>query len=109
MLAGAIASACTRKRAVRYHGWLFVASRGDKAVAVADLAFFRRETKIPLPHPPDQLFSARGQVFAVSHEGQSLIEIDSRQFRVAGKIALPGRPHDGEIGRGCQNGDCSHR
>src|SRR5580698_9504461 len=56
LLAGVVATACSRKRASRYHGWLFVSSGAGKSVAVADLAFFRRVTDIPLGVAPDQLF-----------------------------------------------------
>ena len=92
LLASLAVSACSRKRAARYHGWLFVASGVERAVAVADLAFFRRVTTIPLAHAPDQLFHAGGHVFAVCGEGQNLVEIDPRELRVAAKIALPGKP-----------------
>jgi YVTN family beta-propeller protein len=92
LLACLTATACTRKRAARYHGWLFVASGGGKSVAVADLAFFRRVATIPLPHAPDQLFHSGGRVFAMCREGQALVEIDPQTLRVAGRIALPGKP-----------------
>lgn len=92
LLAGFAASACSHKRASRYHGWLLVASREGKSVAVADLAFFRRAGNIPLTHAPDQLFHSGGRIFAVCHDGQSLIEIDPRQLRAVGRIGLPGKP-----------------
>ena len=92
LLAGLTATACSRKRAARYHGWLFVASGGGKSVAVADLAFFRRVATIPLPHAPDQLFHSGGRVFATCPDGQALVAIDPRTLRVAGKIGLPGKP-----------------
>ncbi|HEX4137267.1 MAG TPA: hypothetical protein VHY84_21840 [Bryobacteraceae bacterium] len=91
LLAGMIASACARKRGTRYQGWLFVAS-GEKEVAVADLASFRRMTTIPLPCAPDQLFQSRGSVFAICRDARTIVEIDVDQFRFAGKIALPGKP-----------------
>ena len=47
--------------ATRYQGWLFVASGGEKEIAVADLASFRRVATIPLPCAADQLFQSRGQ------------------------------------------------
>jgi YVTN family beta-propeller protein len=92
LLTGLIASACARKRAARYHGWLFVASGTEKAVAVADLAFFRRTNNVPLGHSPDQLFHSGGRVYATCPEGRMLIEIDPRQLAVAGMIGLPGKP-----------------
>ncbi|MGA2714312.1 MAG: YncE family protein [Bryobacteraceae bacterium] len=92
LLAGLTATACSRKRATRYHGWLFVASGAGKSVAVADLAFFRRVATIPLAHAPDQLFHSGGRVFATCREGQVLVEIDPQTLRVAGKIGLPGKP-----------------
>lgn len=91
-LAGLTATACSRKRAARYHGWLFVASGGSKSVAVADLAFFRRLATIPLPHAPEQLFHAGGRVFATCREGQVLVEIDPQTLRVVGRMGLPGKP-----------------
>jgi YVTN family beta-propeller protein len=92
LLTALTATACSRTRAARYHGWLFVASGGGKSVAVADLAFFRRVATIPLPHAPDQLFHSGGRVFAMCREGQALVEIDPQTLRIAGKIALPGKP-----------------
>src|SRR4051794_17226255 len=92
LLAGAVAAACGRKRATRYQGWLFVASGGEQAVTVANLAAFRRIATIPIPHAPDQLFHSGDRVFATCREGQALIEIATGQLRVAGRIALPGKP-----------------
>jgi YVTN family beta-propeller protein len=92
LLAGVVATACSRKRASRYHGWLFVSSGEGKSVAVADLAFFRRVIDIPLGVAPDQLLHSAGRVFAVCRDGLSLIEIDPVKLAVAGKIGLPGKP-----------------
>jgi YVTN family beta-propeller protein len=92
LLAGLMASACSRRRAARYHGWLFVAGGAEKCVAVADLAFFRRITTIPLGQAPDQMFHSGSRVFAICREGQALVEIDPKQLRVSGKIGLPGKP-----------------
>ncbi|HWE49574.1 MAG TPA: YncE family protein [Bryobacteraceae bacterium] len=92
LMAGMFATACGRKRAARYQGWLLVASGAERAVAVANLAQFKRVTTIPLPHVPDQLFLAGNRVFVTSREGAELIEIDTAGFRVSGRIALPGKP-----------------
>jgi YVTN family beta-propeller protein len=92
LLGGLVVSACGRKRATRYQGWLFVAGGAEKEIAVADLASFRRVASIPLPFTPDQLFYSGGRVFAMSREGQGLIEIELERFRVTGRIGLPGRP-----------------
>lgn len=92
LLAGAVASACTRKLASRYQGWLFVASGAENAVVVANLASFRRTLTIPLPHAPEQLLHAENRVFATCPEGRALVEIDAVALRLAGRIALPGRP-----------------
>jgi hypothetical protein len=91
-LAGVLASACGRKRAARYEGWLLVASRAERAIAVANLARFERITTIPLPHSPDDLFLARERVFATSREGAEMVEIDPEKFRISGRIPLPGKP-----------------
>jgi YVTN family beta-propeller protein len=92
LLAGIVVTACSRKRASRYHGWLFVSSGEGKSVAVADLAFFRRVGEIPLGVTPDQLIHSGGRVFAVCRDGLSLMEIDPVRLAVAGKISLPGKP-----------------
>jgi YVTN family beta-propeller protein len=92
LLAGVVATACGRRKASRYHGWLFVSSGEGKSVAVADLAFFRRVTNIPLGYAPGQLLHSVGRVFAVCRDGLSLIEIDPVKLAVAGKIGLPGKP-----------------
>jgi DNA-binding beta-propeller fold protein YncE len=92
LLAAAMASACGRKRAKRYQGWLFVASPGEKEIAVADLASFRPLATIPLPFAPDQLFQSRGRVFALCREARTIVEIDVDGFRLKGKMALPSKP-----------------
>jgi len=96
LLASAVAAAfvseqCGRKLASRYFGWLFIASAGEKALAVADLSDFRRVTSIPLPQAPAQVFRAGKKVFASCPEGRAIYEIDPESFRIAGKIAFPGR------------------
>ena len=92
VLAGLMASACGHKRGPRYQGWLFVASGVEKEIAVADLASFRRVAAIPLAFAPDQLFQSQRRVFAICGEAQAIVEIDTGQFRYAGKIGLPGKP-----------------
>ena len=92
LLASLAASACGKKRASRYPGWLFVASRESKSVAVADLAYFRRTTTIPLEAPPSQLLEVGGRVLASCHDGHSLAEIDPHGLRVSSHIRLPGKP-----------------
>lgn len=92
LLAGVMVSACGRKRGTRYQGWLFVASGGEKEIAVADLASFRRVAAIPLPCAADQLFQSRGSVFAICRDARTIVEIEVEGFRFAGKIALPGKP-----------------
>jgi len=92
LLAGVAASACGRKRATRYQGWLFAASGAEKEIAVADLASFRRVATIPLPFAPDQLFQSRGRVYVICRDGRAMLEIDVEKFRVAGRIDLSGKP-----------------
>jgi YVTN family beta-propeller protein len=92
LLAGVAVSACGRKKATRYQGWLLVASGNEKEIAVADLASFRRVATIPLPCAPDQLFQSGGRVYATCRDGRALLEIDAANFRVAGKIGLSGKP-----------------
>src|ERR1700691_1522809 len=82
LFAGVVASACGRKRATRYQGWLFVASGDAKEIAVADLASVRRVAAIPLPYGPDQLLQARGRVYATCRDGRAMLEIDLEKFRV---------------------------
>jgi YVTN family beta-propeller protein len=92
LLGGTLASACGRKRGVRYQGWMFVASGLEKEIAVADLASFRRVATIPLPGGPGQLFQSSGRVFAICRDEQAIIEIDLERFRFAYRIGLPGKP-----------------
>lgn len=92
LLAGVFATACSRKRATRYQGWLLVASGAEKEIAVADLSTFRRTATISLPCPPDQLFASDSGVYALCHEARTILEIDPGNFRVAAKTALPGKP-----------------
>jgi YVTN family beta-propeller protein len=92
LLASALATACGRKRASRYQGWLFVASGSEKAIAVADLAAFRRVAAISLPCAADQLFQSGKRVFALCRDARTIVEVDVENFRLAGKIGLPGKP-----------------
>lgn len=92
LLAGALMSACGRKRGTRYQGWLFVGSGEEKEIAVADLATFRRVASIPLPCASDQLFRAGNRVFAICREARAILEINIERFSVGGRIALPGKP-----------------
>lgn len=100
LFAGALATSCGRKRASRYHGWLFVSSGEGKSVAVADLAFFRPVTNIPLGYAPGQLLHSAGRVFALCRDGLSLIEIDPLKLAVSGKIGLPGKPVSARLAPG---------
>ena len=45
-----------------------------------------------LPCAPDQLFRFSGRVYATCPDGWAMVEIDEEKFRVAGRIALPGKP-----------------
>lgn len=103
LLAGAVASACTRKLASRYQGWMFVASGAEKAVAVANLSSFRRTLSIPVPHAPEQLLHSENRVFATCPEGRALVEIDAVALRLSGRIALPGRPVAARLSRFADN------
>jgi YVTN family beta-propeller protein len=78
---------------------MFVASGAEKAVAVANLASFRRTLTIPLPHAPEQLLHSENRVFATCPEGRALVEIDAVALRLSGRIALPGRPVAARLSR----------
>jgi len=89
--ASAATAACSRKLATRYFGWLFVASAGEKAIAVADLAEFRRASVIPLGEVPSQILRVGDRVFATCPAARLLTEIDTRHFKVGNRVQLPGR------------------
>jgi DNA-binding beta-propeller fold protein YncE len=90
--AGALAgAACGHQLARRYFGWLFIASAAERSVAVADLSDFRRVTSIPLEQAPGQIFRVGKKVFVSCPEGRVLLEIGPATFRIAGRIAFPGR------------------
>lgn len=84
-------SACGVTRAPRYHAWLFVASAGEKAVVVTDLASFHRSGAIDMGTVPNQVLSARGKVFAVCDGNQSVVRIDPVRQTVVSKVAVGGR------------------
>src|SRR5580658_9141424 len=90
LAAAAAFTACSRKRAPRYRGWLFVASAAEKAVVVADLSTFRRSGSIALGAAPDQVLSVRGKLFAVCGANQTVLQIDPIQRTITGRIALSG-------------------
>lgn len=92
MLAAALGVAsCSRKRAPRYRAWLFTASAAEKAVVVADLASFRRSGSIPLGAVPDQVLSARGKLFAVCGENQTVVRIDPLERTITERIIVGGK------------------
>jgi DNA-binding beta-propeller fold protein YncE len=101
LLAATLTAACGRQLASRYFGWLFVASGGERALAVADLSQFRRVTAIPTPQIPAQVFRAGKKVFATCPDGHALYEIDLQDFRIAGKLAFAGRLVSAAV---CPNG-----
>jgi YVTN family beta-propeller protein len=92
LLAGVLATACSRKRGTRYQGWLFVASGSEKEIAVADLAAFHRVGTVTLPFAAEGLFQHGKNVFAICRDGQAMVEIDVATLRVTGRIPLPGKP-----------------
>ena len=87
----AAAVGCSRQRATRYFGWLFIASASEKALAVADLSEFHRVATIPLGQAPAQVFRVGRKVFVTCPDGHVLYEINPETFRIAGKILFPGR------------------
>jgi DNA-binding beta-propeller fold protein YncE len=91
LLAATLAASCGRQLASRYFGWLFIASAGEKALAIADLSQFRRVTSIPLPQVPAEVFRVGGKVFTTCPDARALYEIDPENFRIAGKTGFPGR------------------
>jgi len=90
-LAGSLLSACGRQRAPRYSGWLFVASAGERGIAVADLAEFRRVTTIAMPQAPGQIVLAGPKVFATCPDAKTVCEIDPTRFTVSRRVSLTGR------------------
>lgn len=92
LLAGALLSACARKRGSRYQGWLFVSSATEKSIAVADLAAFHRVTSVALPCTADQLFQRGAKVFAICRDASAIVVIDTATMRLEGRIALPAKP-----------------
>ena len=92
LLAAILSSACSRKRAARYQGWLFVASGEQQEIAIADLSTFRRITAISLACAPDQLFWSGDRVYALCREARTILEIDAGNFRVTARTVLPGMP-----------------
>jgi DNA-binding beta-propeller fold protein YncE len=91
LLAAAAVSACGRKRAPRYSGWLFVASASERGIAVADLAEFRRVMTIALPQTPRQILRAGEKVFATCPDARLICEIDPTRLATAARMTLPGR------------------
>jgi DNA-binding beta-propeller fold protein YncE len=86
-----VLAACGPKRAPRYEAWLFIASASENAVVVADLSSFRRTGAIGLGAAPDQVVSARGVVFAVCNDSQSIVRIDPVRQVITGRISIGGK------------------
>jgi DNA-binding beta-propeller fold protein YncE len=83
-------SACTRPRAPRYQGWLFVGSEAEKGIVVADLAEFKRVIAIPLGEAPRSILVCPAGVFAACSSTQTLYRIDPARPKITAKIGLPG-------------------
>jgi hypothetical protein len=91
LLAALTGAGCGRRLARRVYAMLFVASAGEKGLVVADLSDFRRAGLIPLGQTPRDVFRAGAKLFATCPDARTLLEIDARNFRVAGKTVFPGR------------------
>jgi len=91
LAAGSLLAGCGRSRAPRYFGWLFVASAGERGIAVADLAEFRRVTTITMPQAPQQILLAGSKVFATCPDARAVCEIDPARFTVSRRVSLTGR------------------
>lgn len=68
-----------------------MASAAEKAVVVSDLSSFRRSGSIPVGAVPNQVLSARGKVFAICHEDQTVVGIDPLRRTVTDRISLGGK------------------
>jgi YVTN family beta-propeller protein len=91
LLATLAFAGCGRRLARRVYAMLFVASAGEKGLAVADLSDFRRAGFVSLGETPRDVFRAGTKLFATCPDARTLFEIDARNFRVAGKTLFPGR------------------
>lgn len=58
---------------------------------VADLASFRRSGSIPAGAVPNQVLSARGKVFAVCRENQTVVVVDPLRRVITERIAVGGK------------------
>lgn len=90
--AAVLVSACSRKLAPRYQGWLLVASGTGRVMVVADLARFVRTTTVALPISPDRLYQTRDRIYAISRSQAEMVEIDPGLMQVSARIPLPGKP-----------------
>lgn len=91
LAAASVFAACSHKLAPRYRAWLFMASAAEKAVIVDDLSAFRRSGSIPVGGVPDLVLSARGKLFAVCAENQTVLQIDPVRRIVIGKTDVGGK------------------
>ena len=82
-------AACGRKLASRYPGFLYVARKDQRSVAVIDLEQFRWAGKIDLPSPPAQLVRAGNQLLAVCPQHSSIHAIDIQAQKASLPIRLP--------------------
>jgi hypothetical protein len=68
-----------------------MASAAEKAVVVSDLSSFQRSGSIPVDAVPNQVLSARGKVFAICDENQTVVCIDPLRRTVTARIAVGGK------------------
>jgi hypothetical protein len=87
-----LAGACARKRANRYAGLMFVASRAERAVAVADLSDFRRVGTIRTGAVPQSLVRTAAGVCAICSWPAVAVALDPGRLAPSAKLRLPARP-----------------
>ena len=89
---GVSAISCGRQLASPYTGYLYVARKGQRSVAVIDLANFRWAGTVEFPAPPSQLVRAGDAVFAVCPEISAIVPMDVASGKAGSPIRLPGSP-----------------
>jgi YVTN family beta-propeller protein len=78
LLASAGVSACSRQKALGFHGYCFVANQESRSIAVVDLTRFHVRKQIPLDAAPAAVLehSHRGKVFVLAPDNGTVFEID---------------------------------
>ncbi|HLK65419.1 MAG TPA: hypothetical protein VKU19_18400 [Bryobacteraceae bacterium] len=88
LLASAGMAACSRQRALGFHGYCFVANQQSRSVSIVDLNRFRVRKQIPLDGAPSKILehAGRHKAFVLTPDDGTVYEIDASSLSVVRRV-----------------------